>query len=88
MLVYLLLELCICELPTLVVEICASLGVNTRVVVADHNGFVDLGSVVLRARDDGESLKWQARVAYGGRVVCANHFRHTAVQRTQGWTIA
>ena len=36
MVIVLLLKLCICELPLLVVKIGASLGIDSRVIVADH----------------------------------------------------
>lgn len=49
MLIVLLLKLCICELPLLVVKICTSLGVNPGVIVTDHGVFIVQCSAVLLA---------------------------------------
>lgn len=65
MLVSLLLELCVRELPLFVVEVCASLGVDARVVVADHAGgvIIMLCSAFRSVDDAAEPCQSGERVA-------------------------
>ena len=51
MVILLLLKLCICELPLLVVEVGTSLGIDARVIVSDHDvGFVHFFCCVVGLR--------------------------------------
>lgn len=80
----LLLELCTRKLSLLVVQISASLMIDSGIVVADHDAEFRMLRPLQRFGDASPLLKWQTRPEVAQRVSRrASRFRHTRLSTLQ-----